>query len=168
MSQPFVGEIRMCPYNFAPYGWASCDGSVLAIAEYDVLFTLIGTTYGGDGVSTFNLPDLRGRIPVHQAPGYFIGQAAGTEEVTLISNQLPVHTHSVGAIAANGTDASPSAKAWATSNLGTFSTSTTPTLAAMAPGIVSSVGSSQPHDNRMPYLTVHFIIALWGIYPSPT
>lgn len=168
MSQPFIGEIRLCPYYFAPNGWASCDGQMIAIAENEALFYLIGTIYGGDGETTFALPDLRGRIPVHQGPGYTIGQTGGVEEVYVTSNQLPAHTHSVGAMAANGTDASPAAHAWATSNLGAFSTATTPALQSMAPSALSNAGSSQPHDNRMPYLAVHYIICLYGIFPQQT
>lgn len=171
MGTPYIGEIRICPYNFAPAGWLSCNGQLLPIAEYETLFHLIGTTYGGDGQNTFALPDLRGRIPVHQGVGpsgqsYIIGQSAGTETVTLTNNQMPAHNHAVTAVAAPGNAASPAAAAWAGSTLGAYRTTPNPSLQSLAGNALAAAGGSQPHDNRMPYLGVHFIIAFFGIFPS--
>jgi microcystin-dependent protein len=167
MATPFVGEIRVTGFNFAPVGWFLCNGQTLAIAEYDVLFALIGTTYGGDGQTTFSLPDLQGRIPFHQGTGagqtLVLGQRAGEEQVTLISNQLPLHSHVLAANSTGGGQASPGG-VWAKSNLGQFSTDA-PTH-AMAPSTIGSTGGSQPHDNMPPFLTVNFIIAWAGIFPS--
>lgn len=171
---PFVGEIRLLPYNFAPVGWQDCDGSILSISENETLYTLIGTTYGGDGVNTFAVPDLRGRLPIHQGTGaglspYVIGQQSGTETVTLTAAQMPAHTHIVietSSVATSGTPAS-------TLELGAISgdwmytgdiSGLTPFAAAGA--MISSAGGSQPHENTMPTLTVRFCISLYGIYPS--
>lgn len=165
MGTPYIGEIRMCGFNFVPYGWLACDGQTLLIADYDTLFTLIGTTYGGDGVTTFKVPDLRGRMPVHTGSGYVIGQVAGTETVTLTSMQLPTHNHTVGAIAATGTEASPATRVWAGSPLGEYSIAASPTLGAMAGAGLASVGGNQPHDNMAPYLAINFIISPYGVWP---
>ncbi len=169
MSSPYIGEIRMFGGNFAPAGWAFCDGSLLSIAENDALFNLIGTTYGGDGQNTFALPDLRGRAPLHagQGPGlsnYTLGQAGGTESVTLTPNQLPAHSHLAQGQTAAGSQTSPSNGVWAASTLNQFSANTpTQPFAANAVGMS---GGSQPHDNMMPYATINYIISLFGIYPS--
>jgi microcystin-dependent protein len=167
MSQPFVGEIRMFGGNFAPAGWAFCDGSVLPISENEVLFNLIGTTYGGDGQTTFRLPDLRGRLPLHQGNGFVIGQAAGVEQVTLTVTQTPAHTHPLLATGSPASTAAPAGKALATAAAATITPYGTdaPTgpLSAQA---MSSVGGSQPHSNVQPYLCVSFIISLFGIFPS--
>jgi microcystin-dependent protein len=155
--------------NFAPAGWAFCDGSLQQISEYETLFNLIGTTYGGDGQQTFALPDLRGRLPIHMGQGgglsnYVIGQAGGTENVTLTTNQIPAHNH---LMLVSGTAAS------ASSPQGNSLANATPNLylrdapsATMNNNSISSAGGSQPHDNMMPYLCVSFIISLFGIYPS--
>ena len=163
MSEPFVGEIRMFGGNFAPLGWRFCDGSVLPIAQYDVLFSLIGTTYGGDGQTTFNLPDLRGGLPVHQGSGYVMGQSAGTESVTLTQNQMPQHTHAVSA-RTSATAGSPSGAMYG-GNTTTTIYGATPS-AQMNASMVGIGGGSQPHGNMMPYGVVSFIIALEGVYPS--
>jgi microcystin-dependent protein len=164
MSQPFIGEIRMFGGNFAPVNWAFCNGQTLAIAQYDALFALIGTTYGGDGQSTFNLPDLRGRVPIHQGSGFVIGQLAGSEAVTLITAQIPAHSHTVAALGtANAT--SPANAVYGGNTSDAIYTSNTPGT-AMNNGVVSSGGSSQPHDNMMPFGVVSFIICLNGIFPS--
>jgi microcystin-dependent protein len=169
MSEPFVGEIRMMGCNFAPAGWAFCDGSLQSIAQNDVLFALIGTTYGGDGQTTFGLPNLLGRAPVHQGTGsggtYVIGQLAGVENVTLSQNQMPIHTHA--ALAANGVAGSvnsPANNVWSGWTGGQF-TPQAP-IAPMAPAAVGTVGGSQPHDNMPPYLVINFVISLFGIFPS--
>jgi len=164
MSDPFVGEIRMFGGNFAPAGWALCDGQAMPIAENDVLFTLIGTTYGGDGQNTFALPDLRGRIPLHQGTNYPIGQSAGSEDVTLTTQQMPIHTHTAQAQSESGSQATPANGLWAFSSLNQFSTnSANGTLNA---GAIAPAGGSQPHTNMMPYLVVSFIISLYGVFPQ--
>jgi microcystin-dependent protein len=149
--------------NFAPRGWAFCDGSLLAISQNDALFALIGTTYGGDGQTTFGLPDLRGRLPVHQGSGFIIGQAAGTESVTLTVNQIPQHTHAVSA-RTSATAGSPSGAMYGGNTTTTIYTATPSAL--MNAAMVGIGGGSQPHDNMMPYCVVSFIIALEGIFPS--
>jgi microcystin-dependent protein len=165
MSTPFIGEIRMFGGNFAPAGWAFCSGGVLSISENDVLFSLIGTIYGGDGQSTFGLPDLRGRIPVHQGNGYVQGQQAGAETVTLTSGQMATHSHAPAAQTAAGNQPSPGNGVWAFSNLAQFN-DLAPN-APMAPEAIGITGGSQPHDNMMPFAVVSFIIALAGVYPPP-
>lgn len=166
MSEPYIGEIRLFAGNFAPMDWALCDGSLLSIAENEALFSLLGTTYGGDGQTTFALPDLRGRVPIHRSTTYPLGSKAGTETVTLITNQLPAHTHTVNASTAPGDAENPSNALWAQSPQTSYDNTANPTLAAMNPTSVTSVGGNQPHDNMMPTLTVSYIISLYGIYPS--
>jgi len=166
MSQPFVGEIRMFAGNFNPNGWMLCQGQLLPIAENEVLFQLIGTTFGGDGQSTFALPDLQGRVPMHQGPGFVIGQKAGVESVTLTVNQIPNHSHvqqanTVGA----GTDPTNAVVAGVAAPPPTFFVAGAPTL-SLANNFLGSAGGSQPHDNMMPFLAVNFIISLFGIFPS--
>jgi microcystin-dependent protein len=168
MSQPFVGEIRMVGFNFAPVGWAVCDGETVPISENETLYNLIGTTYGGDGQSTFQLPNLLGRIPVGQGTGgsgtYIIGELAGTETVTLTVPEIPSHTHALRAQTAAGTQPSPSGGVWANSSLEQYSTGA-PT-AQMAATSLQNAGGNLPHDNMPPFLAINFIIALYGIYPS--
>jgi microcystin-dependent protein len=170
MAQPYVGEIRMFAGNFAPAGWAFCDGSLLPISENDTLFQLIGTTYGGDGNQTFGIPDLRGRLPIHmgQGPGigsnYLLAQAGGTETVTLTNNQIPAHNHllMVSGTAASASSPQGNLLANATANL-YLRDVPSDTLNTSA---INSAGGSQPHENMMPYLCVSFIISLFGIYPN--
>ncbi len=169
MSTPFIGEIRMFGGNFVPRGWAFCDGQLLAIAQNDVLFALIGTTYGGDGQTTFSLPDLRGRIPVHagQGPGlsgYVLGQQAGVETVTLTQQQLPVHSHAAQAQSGPGNQAAPSGGVWASSGQNQFSGGAP--NSPMGSSAIRPVGGSQPHDNVAPYQALSFIIALEGVFPQ--
>lgn len=167
MSDQYVGEIRMFSGNYAPIGWLLCNGQQLSISQYEVLYTLIGTTYGGDGRTTFAVPDLRGRVPVHMGTGYVLGQKAGTEQVTLDETQLPAHTHVANASNVVGTSASPANAVWATSsNTAVQPYSTTAPNTTMNPEAISSVGGSQPHDNMMPFLAVSFIIATEGVFPS--
>ncbi|MES2441061.1 MAG: tail fiber protein [Verrucomicrobiota bacterium] len=165
MAQPYVGEVRMFGGNFAPAGWMFCEGQLLPISENETLFQLIGTTYGGDGQSTFALPDLRGRIPIHQGNSFVLAETGGAEEITLTTAQIPVHTHALLASGGPGSAASPAG-----------------TVVAEAPGIsvliedvtgvnmnaaaISPTGGSQPHTNFQPYLCVNFIISLFGIFPS--
>jgi len=166
MATPFIGEIRMVGFNFAPVGWSLCNGQLLPISQYDALFNLIGTTYGGDGQSTFALPNLQSRIPFHTGGGqnFVLGQLSGTETVTLTTNQIPVHTHALGASSAAGTQASPAGGVWAGSTLDQFSAE--PNTNTMAPSTITATGGGQPHDNMPPFLVVNFIIAIYGIYPS--
>jgi microcystin-dependent protein len=167
MAQPYVGEIRMFAGNFAPAGWMFCEGQLLPISEYETLFNLIGTTYGGDGESTFALPDLRGRLPLHQGNGFILAETGGAEEITLTINQIPSHGHPVLGSAVNGSQINPNNNLLATSTVVQLYAVETAN-AAMAPNAVSAVGGSQPHTNFQPYLCVDFIISLFGIFPSPS
>src|SRR5216683_1052750 len=151
MAQPYVGEIRMFAGNFAPAGWMFCEGQLLPISEYETLFNLIGTTYGGDGQSTFALPDLRGRIPIHQGNGFTLAETGGAEEITLTVSQIPAHSHPLLGSTGNGSQSGPS------NNLLASSTVITPyapetVVQQMAPNAISPVGGSQPHSNFQPYL----------------
>ena len=174
MSQPFVGEIRMFGFGRTPNGWQACDGSLLSIAEYEVLFVLLGTTYGGDGQTTFAVPDLRGRLPIHQGQGpglssYVIGQVAGTESVTLISTQMPAHSHGVIATTAAATTGTPGVTVipGTVSGQTLYVTDTTGgTPFNLSPQSLTAGGGSQPHENTMPTLTVQYCIAWAGIFPS--
>jgi microcystin-dependent protein len=163
----FVGEIRMWAGNFAPLGWALCDGQVLPISENETLFILIGTTYGGDGEETFALPDLRGRIPVHQGNGFILAETGGVEDVTLTVQQLPAHNH---ALLASGDTASTNAPANHVFAAGTGATifpyGTDQPLTTLHPTTISSAGGSQPHTNFQPYLCINFIISLFGEFPQ--
>jgi microcystin-dependent protein len=168
VSTGYIGEIRLFAGNFAPAGWAFCEGQVMPIASNDTLFNLIGTTYGGDGVSTFGLPDLRGRVPIHQGTNrqgtfYVQGQRAGVESVTLTTAQIPGHTHPVSASTANGTQAGPGNKVLA-SGIPMYVTDT-PDQTLNAASVRPS-GGNQPHENRQPFLCVSFIISLFGVFPS--
>jgi microcystin-dependent protein len=176
MAQPFIGEIRMCGFGFAPVNWALCNGQSMAISQFDALYALIGTTYGGDGQTTFNLPNLQSRICVNQGQGnglsnYIIGQLGGTESVTLLLQNLPQHNHTLSASnsivttnlpAGNLTGTGPTTPA-----AQNFYTTGSPSQTGnMAPTTVTNSGSSLPHENRMPSLCITFIIALFGIFPS--
>lgn len=167
MAQPYVGEIRMFAGNFAPAGWMFCEGQLLPISENETLFQLVGTTYGGDGQETFALPDLRGRIPIHQGNGFSLAETGGAETITLTVNQIPVHSHPLLGSAVNGNQVNPSNTLLASSTVVTpYAVETA--NAQMAANAVSAVGGSQPHNNFQPYLCVDFIISLFGIFPSPT
>ena len=167
MGQPYVGEIRMFAGTFAPAGWMFCDGQLLAIAENEVLFQLIGTTYGGDGQTTFALPDLRGRIPVHQGGGFTLAQAGGQETVTLLEQQIPPHSHDLIASTERASTAVPTGHMLAQTNALHLYSSAPPNVAMASPAI-GVAGGTQPHDNMQPYLGVSFIISLFGIFPSPS
>jgi len=169
-TSPYLGEIDMVAFNFAPTGWALCEGQLLSISQYDALFNLIGTTYGGDGITTFALPDLRGRVPVAMGQGnglsnYTIGQLGGTENVTLITNQIPAHTHAANASTSNGTSATPSGNFPAVNNEGIQHYAAT-SNGTMNSAAIGATGGSQPHNNVQPYLCINFIIALSGVFPS--
>ena len=167
MAQPYIGEIRLFAGNFAPAGWMLCDGQLLSIAENETLFQLIGTTYGGDGQSTFALPDLRGRVPIHFGTGFTLAQSGGAEQVTLTALHIPAHSHPMLASADPANSPNPAAHVLAET------ASTTPYFAgppavALAPQSVTSAGGSQPHTNLQPYLCINFIISLFGLFPSAT
>lgn len=167
MSEPFLGMIIIVPYNFAPRGWAFCSGQILPIAQNTALFSLLGTTFGGNGQTTFALPDMRSRVPIHagQGPGlsnYDLGQASGTESVTLTVNELAAHNHMVQATNEGATTGKPAGKF-----LAGFTGYTSPSDGTlMAPTMITNTGGSQPHANIQPYLTLNFCIALEGIFPS--
>jgi microcystin-dependent protein len=167
MAQPYVGEIRMFAGNFAPAGWMFCEGQLLPISENETLFQLVGTTYGGDGQSTFALPDLRGRVPLHQGNGFILAETGGVEQVTLTVPQLPAHSHPL--LGSTNTASSPTA----TNQIIGKSTTIDAFINAqpsdpLAGTAITPIGGSQPHNNMQPYLCVDFIISLFGIFPSPT
>ena len=170
MSTPYVGEIRMFAGNFAPVGWMLCQGQPLPISEYDTLFALIGTTYGGDGQETFNLPNLASRIPIHMGTGkdgstYDLGQVIGAETVTLAVTQIPNHSHPLTASTATGSQPSPIGGVLASTGGGIMLYYEGGVDGNMNAAAVVPVGGSQPHDNMQPYLCVNFIISLYGIFP---
>ena len=170
MADPFVGEIRMFAGNFAPQGWALCNGQLLSIAENDVLFNLLGTTYGGDGQTTFSLPNLNGRFAIHQGQGTglsarAIGSQVGEQQVTLQISQLPAHSHAANC-ASNAATANPKGNFWATDPSGnTAAYSTSAPNSQMAP-LTAAPAGGQPHDNLQPYVAISYIISLFGIFPS--
>ncbi|PLP58280.1 phage tail protein [Mesorhizobium loti] len=163
MGSPYVGEIRMFAGNFAPVGWKFCEGQLVAISEYETLFNLIGTIYGGDGQETFSLPDLRGRIPLHPGSGFILGQNGGSEEVTLTAAQI-VHSHPTLASNDIPTQSTPQGNVLGQA-AAKFYRAGAPTVSLNA-GSVSSVGGSLPHSNFQPYLCIDFIISMFGIYPQ--
>jgi microcystin-dependent protein len=165
MSQPYIGEIRLVGFNFAPANWAFCNGQLLSISNNTTLFNLIGTTYGGDGQNTFALPDLRGRSPVHTGGplSYQIGQSGGVENVTLTAAQLPSHNHAFTASGGGGTSPTPASNFLAGSSLGQYAPSPGN---AVSGNLLGTAGGSQPHSNLMPYVTMNFVISLYGVYPS--
>ena len=163
MSDPFIGEVRIVSFGFAPRGWATCDGQIMAIAQNPALFAILGTTYGGNGVNTFALPDLRGRVPVHVGPGFQLGQISGESSHTLLQSEMPPHTHQPAGSSNNVSQASPDNAFWAVTSSGSYSNTPSTTL---APQAIAPAGSGQPHDNMSPYLAVSFCIALQGLFPS--
>lgn len=171
MADPFVAEIRIFPFNFAPKGWAFCDGQLMPISQNTALFSLLGTTYGGDGKSTFALPDLEGRAPMHpgQGPGlslHDLGETGGSETVTLLASEIPAHSHAVMAAASPGNLNAPgSDRGIARSQGGSAYIADTSGLVTMAPQALTPAGASLPHNNMMPYLTFNFNIALQGVFP---
>ena len=163
---PYVGELRIFAGNFAPVGWAFCNGQILPISENETLFNLIGTTYGGDGQETFALPNLSGRLPLHQGNGFILGEPGGAEEVTLTVNQIPSHSHPMMGSSGNGSQSNPQNNVLASSTLvKLYSGEAADT--AMAANAITPEGGSQPHTNFQPYLCVNYIISLFGIFPSP-
>lgn len=166
MSEAFLGEIRLFGGNFAPVGWLPCDGQLLPIADNDALYSLLGTTYGGDGQTTFGLPDLRGRMPVHQQNQTPLGASGGTETVTLLPTQLPSHSHPLACSNVVGTQDSPANGVWANSGTELNLFSKTGPSATFASTAITATGGSQPHENMMPYLALTLMICTSGIYPS--
>lgn len=165
MAQPYVGEIRMFAGNFAPVGWMFCDGQLLPISENETLFQLIGTTYGGDGESTFALPNLQSRVPTHQGNGMVLAESAGVEEVTLTVNQIPAHSHPLLCSSGTASVSDPTNSVPAVSTAQAYYNSpANPTN--MSPVSIAAAGGSQPHTNIQPYLCINFIISLFGIFPS--
>jgi microcystin-dependent protein len=166
MAEPFLSEIRIMSFVFAPKGWAQCNGQLLPINQNQALFSLLGTTYGGNGQTNFALPDFRGRIPIHVGNGHTLGERGGEQAHTISLNEMPHHTHFAQATSANATSDSPANNVvLGTAALELYRDPTA--LAAMDPGVVGSVGGSQPHLNMQPYLTLNYCIALQGIFPSP-
>ena len=163
MSEPFLGEVRMVGFNFAPRGWATCNGQLMPIAQNQALFAILGTTYGGNGVNTFALPDLQGRVPFHMGSGFNLGQSGGEESHTLIVNEIPGHNHQAVASAGPAEQTSPVGNFWA--NGGTPAYASSPT-AGLAPQAIANAGGSVGHENRSPFLVVNFVIALQGLFPS--
>jgi len=175
MQDPWLGEIALVAFNFAPQGWAFCNGQLLSIAQNTALFSLLGTTYGGDGQTTFALPNLQSRVPVHFGHGtglspFTMGQTAGVESVTLQTAQIPAHTHSYApqASTAGGSAVSPAAALWAESGSGDTIYQKGTSNATMAPQTLGNTGGGQAHENRQPLLALNYIIALVGIFPSRT
>jgi microcystin-dependent protein len=169
MAQPYVGEIRMFAGNFAPAGWMFCEGQLLPISENETLFQLIGTTYGGDGQSTFALPDLRGRLPIHQGNGFILAETGGAEQITLTVQQIPAHSHPALCSINTATGTSPSNNLLsAPPDVNTLPYGKDAPIGALNPVSISTIGGSQPHNNFQPYLCVDFIISLFGIFPSQT
>lgn len=171
MADPFVAEIRVFPFNFAPKGWALCNGQLLPISQNTALFSLLGTNYGGDGKSNFALPDMQGSVPLHPGQAqsgteYFLGQIGGTQNVTLLQSEMPAHTHTL--MAAGGDAAEKNVvtdNALSRSTLNVYSSTLTP-LVQMAFQGLAATGGSLPHNNMMPYLTLNFCIALQGVFPQ--
>ncbi len=163
MSEAFVSEIRIFSFDFAPKNWAFCDGQLMSISQNTALFSLLGTTYGGNGATTFALPNLQGRVPLHFGNGFTQGQAGGERNHTLLQSEMPPHTHSVNASSAAATEASPAGNLWANGNMPAY---TNPGGQTMSPLAVAAAGGSQPHNNMPPCLALNFCICLYGIFPS--
>lgn len=166
MSEPFLSEIKIVSFNFPPKGWALCNGQFLPINQNQALFALLGTTYGGNGQTTFALPNLRGRVPIHMGNGHTLGEAAGSTSVTVNIQQLPTHLHPLNATTATATTNAPSTSVVLAASSASTLYKAPNSLETMATNAVTSVGGSQPHNNMMPYLVLNFIIALQGIFPS--
>ena len=170
MTSPYLGEVKLMPWSFAPRGWAFCAGQILSIQQYTALFSLLGTTYGGNGTTTFALPDLRGRVPIHrdQQGQYPQGEMEGEEQETLSLSEMPAHSHAFVGTSANGGAKIPTGTILATSSTAAnmFYAADTSPLQPLSPASVSTIGGSQPHQNMQPYLTMNYCIALVGMYPA--
>jgi microcystin-dependent protein len=167
MAEPFLSEIRIFSFNFPPKGWAFCNGQFLPINQNQALFSLLGTTYGGNGQTTFALPNLQGQVPIHEGDGHTLGEKAGSSSVTVNTQQLPQHMHVLQAVNAQATTNAPTNTMMFAQSTGSQAYAAAANLTPMAPQAVSNVGGSQPHNNMMPYLVLNFCIALQGIFPSP-
>jgi microcystin-dependent protein len=165
MGTPYLSEIRIVSFNFPPKGWAFCNGQTLAINQNQALFALLGTTYGGDGITTFQLPNLQASMPLHQGNGFILGQAAGEAAHTLTVPETPSHSHTAQGVTTAATSPSATNNTWAASTANPYTTQPPPNT-TLNPAAVASTGGSQPHDNMPPYLTLNFVIALQGIFPS--
>jgi microcystin-dependent protein len=166
MAEPFLGEISPVAFPFAPKGWAVCNGQILQIAQNQALFSLLGATYGGDGVKTFALPDLRARVSVHSGPNYQLGSTGGFESVTLNSNQIPPHSHAPVCSTQGGTTGEPAGQVWAGSSSEKLYQTGSGANGSMAASLITPSGNSQPHSNLQPFLVINFIIAIVGVFPS--
>ena len=166
MGTPFLGEVRIVTFNYPPKGWAFCNGQILSIQQNQALFSLLGTTYGGNGVQTFALPNLQGNVPVHFGNGIVQGERGGVAEVTITSTTMPAHTHQAQGVSTTANAPSPSGKAWAASVDNPYSNNSNIALVAMSAASVAQAGQSQPHENQQPYLALNYVIALEGIFPS--
>jgi microcystin-dependent protein len=165
MADPYIGEVKVISFNFPPKGWAFCNGQLLPINQNQALFSILGTMYGGDGRVNFALPNLQGRVPLHAGSGFTVGQQGGEVSHTLTISELPAHTHSVNASSSNGDTALP-ANTILASSLNQSYRAPDQALTTLLPGSIGNAGGSQPHDNLSPYLTVNFVIALVGLFPS--
>jgi len=163
MATPFLGEIKVVSFNYPPKGWAFCNGQIMSIAQNQALFALLGTTYGGNGIQTFALPNLQASMPVHVGSGFIQGQAGGEANHTLISGEMPLHTHQAQGVSTTASSPSATSNTWATATQNPYGTTPNTTL---GPTALSSAGGSQPHPNMPPYLVLNFVIALTGIFPS--
>jgi microcystin-dependent protein len=168
MSEPFLSEIKIMSFNFAPRGWALCNGQLLPINQNQALFSLLGTTYGGNGQTTFGLPNLQGRVPIHMGGGHTLGEAAGEFNHTLSLTELPTHNHAAQASSLDGDQPSPVGFLLAGTATAQLYSSSASNLTALFPGTIANAGGSQPHTNTQPFLTLNFCIALQGIFPSQT
>jgi microcystin-dependent protein len=168
MAEPFLSEIRLMSFNFAPKGWALCNGQFLPINQNQALFSLLGTTFGGNGQTTFGLPDLRGRVPIHVGSGHTLGEKGGESSHTLTISELPTHTHVANATQTVGTDNGPTSSLMLATSTPQSIYGPATNFTPMAPATVTSIGGSQPHLNQQPFLVINFSIALQGIFPSPS
>jgi microcystin-dependent protein len=175
MANPFVAEIRIFPFNFAPKGWAFCDGQLLALSQNTALFSLLGTTYGGDGKATFALPNMQGNAPLHAGQGqglsqYFLGEDGGSTTVTLLQSEIPMHTHNLTGDVSQATDTTPAGGLAGYARLPSSDAykNTTTGVTPMSPNAIAPAGGGQPHNNMMPYLTLNFCIAMQGVFPPRT
>jgi microcystin-dependent protein len=163
MAEPYIGEIRTFSFNFPPKGWAACNGQLLAISQNQALFSILGTTYGGNGITTFALPNFQGRVPVHAGNGFVLGESGGEQAHTLLANEMPAHTHVPVGSSNNAAQASPDSAFWAVTSDGSYSNAPTTILGSQA---IAAVGGGQAHETMSPYLTLNFCIALTGVFPS--
>lgn len=167
MSDPFLGEVKVVSFNFAPRGWALCNGQLMSINQNQALYSVLGVQYGGDGVTTFALPNLQGRVPIHWGNRFVVGQAGGEAAHTLTINEMPTHTHPpVAQSAASNPGSDPTNSVWAPGSANMFAAAPAGPTVTMSPAAIGNTGANQPHENQSPYLVLNFVIALQGVYPS--